>query len=198
MSRLIAAFSAFLVASCGVLFAEKWSLSAPYRVEIQGRGVPRVQESAPPVPVVIAGGCPFEGCQYGKWTAREPVQVYTRVNGPLLKRQVKKGERVNAVSGEIHAIPRKATVTKVYKTDQQQGINVGSVVYALYPLGEGAVAVWHDGETKKGSLDLGLQYESPLDQQPLRWSWWVRIQLPDGTIGWLKDPKDFDGMDRFS
>lgn len=60
------------------------------------------QQVAPPTPVVVPAGCPFEGCQYGKWTAREPAEIRSSINGP---------------AGEIRATPRKATVTKIYKTD---------------------------------------------------------------------------------
>jgi hypothetical protein len=146
----------------------------------------------------LPGSCPFEGCQYGRWTAREPAEVYSRINGPALKHLIKKGEQVSAVTGEIHAIPRKATVTKVYKTDQQQGINVGDTVYALCPTGEGGIAIWHAGKVARGSMDLTLQYESPLEDKPLQWTWWVKVRLPDGTTAWLKNPKNFAGMDRFA
>jgi hypothetical protein len=108
-----------------------------------------------------------------------------------------RGQAVTAASGEVWATPRKATVTKVYKTDTEQGINVGSVVYVLYPLGEGAVAVWHEGKVKEGSLDLNFHYDQPLE--PLHWTWWVRVGLPDGTAGWVKNPHQhpLQGMDRF-
>jgi len=151
----------------------------------------------PVSPFVVQGACPFEGCQYGTWTARAPVRLHAKVNGALLKRQIQKGERVMTLSGEVHAIPRKGTVTKVYKSDEEQGIHIGSIVYFLYPLGEGAAKVWHEGKAKDGSMDMALQFESA-DTVSKTWVWWVKVRMRDGTIGWLKNPSGFEGMDRFS
>jgi hypothetical protein len=90
------------------------------------------------------------------------------------------------VSGEIWATPRKATVIKVYKSDIEQGINLGSVVYLLYPPGEGAVAVWHEGKVKEGSIDLDFHFDQPL--KSLHWTWWVRVSFADGSSRWVKNP----------
>lgn len=151
----------------------------------------------PPAEVVAAGGCPFEGCQLGNWTARETVPIYDRPDGTVVG-QLPKGEAVAAMNAEVRAAPRRAVVTSTFETDQQQGIKVGSVVYVLYPLGEGAVAVWHEGQVKDGSIDLGLRLDTPSDSSPLQWTWWVRVALPDGNKGWLKNPQgQFDGMDAF-
>ena len=151
----------------------------------------------PPAEVVATGGCPFEGCRLGNWTAREAVPTYDRPDGTVVG-QLPKGEAVAAMNAEVRAAPRRAVVTNVFETDQQQGIKVGSVVYALYPLGEGAVAVWHEGRLKNGSIDLGLHFDTPIDANPLQWTWWVRVALPGGDMRWLKNPQgQFDGMDAF-
>jgi hypothetical protein len=49
--------------------------------------LPKIQKSASgqscaPVEVIAPGACPFEGCQYGKWTAREAVPIYSIPGGP--------------------------------------------------------------------------------------------------------------------
>jgi hypothetical protein len=112
--------------------------------------------------------------------------------------QLAKGDAVAAVSAEVRATPRRAVVTSVDGTDQQQGITVGSVVYVLYPLGEGALAVWHEGKVKDGSVDLGLRFDTPIESKPLEWTWWVRVTLPDGDRVWFKNPQgQLDGMDAF-
>lgn len=106
------------------------------------------------------------------------------------------GESVTALSAQVIATPQKGVVEKVYKTDEDQGLEVGSVVYALYPIGEGAVAVWHEGKVKRGSLDLTLRYDEPLAARPLEWTWRVQVRLADGRTGWIKNPqRQFDGMD---
>lgn len=174
---------------------------SPYALLPSPAALPKTQsnvsrQSLPPAPVIVPGACPFEGCQYGKWTAREAVPMYFRPGGPVLKEGIAGGQIVTAASGEVWATPQKATVIRTYKTDIQQGINVGSVVYPLYPVGEGAVAVWHQGKVKEGSMVLDVQYDQPVES--LHWTWWVRVILADGTTGWVKNPQHhFDGTDRY-
>lgn len=147
-------------------------------------------------PVVVSkGACPFEGCQYGGWIAREPFQAYSAIDGAPLREPFAAGTAVTAVSGEVHAKPSRAVVTRTYVTDNRAGIQVGSAVYPLYPLGEGAVAVWHDGQVKESSMDLQFEYATP--DGKLEWTWWVQVQLPDGRLVWVKNPQNFTGMDRF-
>ena len=162
-----------------------------------GASATNAAAGVPPAEVVTAGGCPFEGCQLGKWAARETVPTYDRPDGTVVGKLLK-GEAVAAMNAEVRAAPRRAVVTSTFETDQQQGIKVGSVVYALYPLGEGAVAVWHEGQVKDGSIDLGLRFDTPIDANALQWTWWVRVALPGGDMRWLKNPQgQFDGMDAF-
>jgi hypothetical protein len=146
--------------------------------------------------VIVSGVCPFEGCRLGAWTAREDVPLYTSPSGNLSPVKITRGQAVTAVEAEVSAAPRQGKVTRVYDTDSQAGIKVGDVAYGLYPIGEGAIAVWHDAKVKNGSLDLTLDYDEPLATRPLQWTWWVRVRLGDGTEGWLKHPLGkFDGMD---
>lgn len=152
-------------------------------------------ENLPPREIAQPGVCPFEGCQLGKWVAREVVPVYDGPNG-LVKLNIRPGETITALDAEVRAQPIRAVVTHVYRTDETQGIHVGDVVFALYPLGEGAIAVWHRGRVKEGSLDLALRFdETHEDGQLLRYTWWVLVKLKNGVTGWLKDPRRFDGMD---
>jgi len=88
------------------------------------------------------------------------------------------------------------TVVSVGSWDGKQGISTGDVVYALLPLGEGAVAVWQGGEIKRGSSDLSFQ--DPNYGRALRWTWWAQLQLGDGSTVWVRNPQGlFSGMDKF-
>lgn len=148
----------------------------------------------PPKEVIHQPACPFEGCQLGRWTAREPVAIYDEPAGSATERAVAEGQAVEALKAQVRAVPRRATVTAVYQTDEAQGIRLGGVVYALHPIGEGALAIWHEGAIKEGSLDLALRYDDAASA--LDWTWWVQVRLSDGTTAWLKDPqRKFDGMD---
>jgi len=69
--------------------------------------------------------------------------------------------------------------------------------------GEGIDKVWDKGETR----DDGEVYElfengSPKlrkywgeSQSKPQSTWWVKIKLPDGKIGWTKDTDNFGNMD---
>ncbi len=160
------------------------------------RPLPHATPDVPPAEVIVADACPFEGCRLGTWTARGATPVYRAPGDTSVASTVAAGATVTAVAGEVRATPRRATVTRVYSTDTAAGIDVGDIVYALYPIGEGALAVWHDGKVKNGSLDLTLAYDGPPVSPPLDWVWWVRVRLADGTHGWVSNPQGrFDGMD---
>lgn len=147
--------------------------------------------------VISPNACPFEGCQLGNWVAQQTVRVYDKIEGKVIK-QISVNETVNATYGEIRALPQKAIVTGTYKTDEEQGIKIGSIIYVLHPIGEGAVAVWKDGNIINGSLDLTYKYEDSIKSNNLHWTWWVKVLLNDGTNGWLKNPQgQFHGMDAF-
>jgi hypothetical protein len=151
---------------------------------------------SPPATVVSRGVCPFEGCQYGVWVVREPVAVYSAPDGAQLSTPLPAGATITAITGEVHSTPRRAIVTHTYASDERQGISVGDVVYPLYPLGEGAMAVWHRGTVKAGSLDLAFRYDDPNRRSD--WTWWVHARLAEGRVVWLRDPRGFSGMDALS
>lgn len=90
-------------------------------------------------------------------------------------------------------------VTNVSDWERQQGLRVGSVVGVLHPGGEGTVVVLFQDRIIESSMDLTLRYDRSPDVEPLQWSWWVRLRLPSGATGWVKDPqRQFDGLDQFS
>jgi hypothetical protein len=157
-----------------------------------------VADAAPPLKTIVSAGCPFEGCQYGKWTATHTTDIYSEPDGLRIDVSLASGDTIDAATGEIHSTPRRARVVTANDDDRAEGIVAGDIIYVLYPVGQGAMALWQNGLMKVGSLDLVVEYDPPLpkDQPPLKWTWWVKIKLPDGTIAWLKNPKNFRGMDK--
>jgi hypothetical protein len=154
--------------------------------------------AGPPPKTVVSAGCPFEGCQYGRWTATRATDLWAEPDGLKLDLELYPGDEIEATSGEIHSTPRRARVVTAGADDRAEGILAGDTLYVLYPVGEGAMAIWQNGFMKVGSLDLVVDYDPPVpkDQTPLNWAWWVKCKLADGTIAWLKNPKNFRGMDR--
>ncbi|MBM3781671.1 MAG: hypothetical protein FJW29_08360 [Acidobacteria bacterium] len=166
------------------------SAEGPYGSETMPR------PSAPPEQVLHSDACPFEGCQLGRWTAREPVTVYDHPDSTVTRTPLAAGQTVLALATEVRALPRAATITALGPDERAVGMNQGDQVLVLYPRGEGALVVVHKGTVRRASLDLTVRYVLPLEQAPLDYTWWVRVELPDRSIGWLRNPlRQFDGMD---
>ena len=155
-------------------------------------------DAGPPPETIVSAGCPFDGCQYGKWTATRVTDLYAEPDGLQIDLDLFPGDVVEATSGEIHSAPRRARVVTAGDDDRKQKIRVGEAIYVLYPMNEGALALWHNGVVKPGSRDLAVEYDPPVakDQSPLTWTWWVKARMVDGTVAWLKNPKNFRGMDK--
>lgn len=154
--------------------------------------------SQPPAEWVETGACPFEGCQYGRWTATRSVPLYDRPGGRRLQALLGTGDVVTAETGEVRAAPRRAVVAKTGPEDAANGLTQGAIVYALYPLGEGAVMVWKDGKAVATSLDVELRYDPPLPEGGLPYVWWAKVRLANGEVAWVKDASaDFTGTDQF-
>jgi hypothetical protein len=152
--------------------------------------------SAPPEQVLHSGACPFEGCQLGRWTARAAVPVYDHPDSTVTRVPLVAGQSVLALATEVRALPRAATITALGPDDRTLGLREGDMVQVLYPAGEGALVVVHKGAVHRTSLDLAVKFTVPLEQAPLDYTWWVRVELPDRSIGWLRNPvRQFDGMD---
>ena len=54
----------------------------------------------PALPKIDNGACPFEGCQFGAWTAMENVQLFSSwTEGRKPVAIISKGQRVTAITG---------------------------------------------------------------------------------------------------
>jgi hypothetical protein len=142
--------------------------------------------------------CPFECCQFGSWIAHQSVVLFESPNGKILKRKIKQGESINALTGEVHSIPLPVRVTHVYVTDEEQGIHVGDIAYILHGMGEVTVALLHNGQVIRSSMDLTYELLNNNGPKFPTSVWWVKIRLNEGSEAWIKDPRGFDGMDKCS
>jgi hypothetical protein len=148
--------------------------------------------------IINKGACPFECCQYGEWIALQQMNIdfFDSPNGKSVKEIIRKGEKIDALTGEVHSFPVAATVTNTYKTDEQQGIKINDKVYILHSIGEGAVALLHNGNIKKSSLDFRYELLNKSESKFPENTWWVKVRFKDGREGWIKEPSSFDGADR--
>ena len=59
---------------------------------------------APATNYIAKEACPFECCRFGAWTATATTELFDRPGGTQVA-QVAKGERVEALTGEVHLQP---------------------------------------------------------------------------------------------
>lgn len=156
--------------------------------------------SKPALPKVVENACPFEGCQFGKWTVREPVRMYSTwktKREPL--RSLSQGEAVTALTG-IH-ITFEPTEIRVTAPMPVYGLKPGDTVFGYMNIGEGYFSAWFNGywvEEFDGSGVEGYgcnRHCTAKLVKPGRSEWWVKLKAQDGTIGWTNDPDKFDGID---
>jgi len=172
--------------------APKQEFVAPFVVMAQPPAVPRVDFNA----------CPFEGCQFGKWTARKPVNVFsTWAAGRKVIARVKPGEKVKAITG-VNIVLQ---VGKgIFDRDVPMfGAKKGDFVYSYEYCGEGEQDIWTHGRFIKCtdpnfSWKPGEGCQEDCNGHYLelgKSEWWVRIRMKDGRTGWVRVTDDFDGTD---
>ncbi len=157
----------------------------------------------PALPKIDENACPFEGCQFGQWTAAEPVRLYsTWKSDRKLLRGVAKGERVEALTG-IHITFEPAEI-RVTAPMPQYGLKPGDTVFGYMNLGEGFFSAWFNGYWVEEFDGSGVQ--SPDGSgcrrnctatllKAARSEWWVKLKTRDGRMGWTKDADKFEGSD---
>jgi len=81
---------------------------------------------APPKVFVDPGACPFECCTYRQWTVTSDTALYDRPEGTKPVSNVRKGETVVAIDGEVRVIP-----TPMRVVFEHGDFRVGDRVYLL-------------------------------------------------------------------
>jgi hypothetical protein len=158
----------------------------------------------PTLPKIDEGACPFEGCQFGQWKARETAQLFSTWKAARkLIRKIAKGEAVTALTGiYITLEPSEIRVTAAIP---DYGLKPGDTVFGYMNIGEGFFNAWFNGywvdefdgsgiTTPDGSGCRGSKCNAKL-LKPTRGEWWVKIKTKDGAMGWTQDGNKFDGSD---
>jgi hypothetical protein len=156
----------------------------------------------PALPKIDENACPFEGCQFGAWTANDQVQLYSTWktdHKPFVT--VAKGEAVTAITGiYITFEPSEIQVTAPMPN---YGLKPGDTVFGYRNYGEGYFSAWFNGywvEQFDGSGVVdpygGCSRNCTAKLvKPGRVEWWVEIKTKGGTLGWTKETEKFDGKD---
>lgn len=157
---------------------------------------------SPPEFYISKNICPFECCTYGRWRAVESVDLKDAPNGKVIG-DVKEGEHVEAVTGEVHAKPGIMKVVVPHKQFKK-----GDTIYILHYIGEGYFKYWHQGKVGEEEFIfiLNLAEDDPLCKTPREdcWGqlqkaeesvWWVQMKNAGGTVGWTDHPELFGDKD---
>jgi hypothetical protein len=159
----------------------------------------------PVLPKIDYNACPFEGCQFGKWTARRRVVIYqTRAVRGRPVATLQKGEEVTALTGvNVTYEPSEFRVTAPIP---DYGLKPGDTILGYMYLGEGAFNAWFKGNWVE-TFDDGPSIEyGPFGSgcrpncnarllKPGRFEWWAEIKTKSGIVGWTKESNAFDGAD---
>lgn len=159
--------------------------------------------SQPPKIYIDKGACPFECCTYRDWTTRKEIQLMREPNGTQVVGTTKKGETVKALTGEVHVIPTPMEI--VFKHGK---FKVGERVFLLTYEGEGVQKVWSNGTISNEEVAFAYNmindYKNCMKPSEKCWgrisgkqdsTWWVKIQLKNGKVGWTKETDQFDNKD---
>src|SRR6266478_6263107 len=71
-------------------------------------------EQKPPNVYIDKGACPFECCTYREWVAHTDVTLLDSPNGKKVVGRIKRGEKVLALTGEVHSVPLRVTAKEDY------------------------------------------------------------------------------------
>jgi len=140
---------------------------------------------APPNPYIDKGACPFECCTYREWAARQEITLVDSPNGKKRVARIHKGEKVRALTGEVHSIPMRVVAQM---DDLDAKVKRGEVIYILHYVGEGAWQARHNGEL--------VVIENFSDKGPFPQStWWVKVKTKSGIVGWTISHGNFSNQD---
>lgn len=154
----------------------------------------------PTLPKIDEKACPFEGCQFGPWTATDQVQLFStwkKDRKPLVT--ISKSEAVTAITG-VHVTFEPSEI-KVTAPMPAYGLKLGDMIYGYMYKGEGVFSAWCNGywvEDFDGSGIAEAGCNRNCNARLLKdgsTEWWVEIKTNDGTTGWTKDTNKFAGKD---
>jgi hypothetical protein len=96
-----------------------------------------------------------------------------------------KGEKVQALAGEVHSVPLRMVAGQDHP---DAGVKRGDVIYILHYIGEGFWKVWHNGQL------IEIDNFSEKGSYP-QYTWWVKVKTTSGIVGWTASHGNFSNQD---
>jgi hypothetical protein len=143
-------------------------------------------DQRPPNVYIDKGACPFECCTFRQWVAHTDATLLDSPNGKKVVGRIKKGEKVLALTGEVHSVPLRVIAKHDYL---DAGVKAGDTIYVLYYDGEGYCRVWHNGNV----VDVA-DFDEERGAEP-KSTWWVKLKTRSGAIGWTVSHGNFGSQD---
>jgi len=194
---------AALLGACQVASAGEPEVRYPYRVE---------------------GVCPLECCDFGTWTARSDIPVFSAERTRIAPAfTIRKGEEFEAVTGAWWALapfivktkaaveiplatnlvpeaPDRAKLGPDWTTSETLSLPAGAQIHVLANLGEGAQVGLAAGRPVALDASLydapGSDYEIAKARPANATEWWIEVKSA-GRSGWFERGKyEIDGSDR--
>jgi hypothetical protein len=163
-------------------------------------------EPYPPENYVAKNACPFECCRFGHWSVIEDTTLYDRPGGATPVGRATKGDRIEALTGEVHLRPLPVRVR--FPSPYGFSAREGSLVFLLDYSGEGHGHAWLNGEILGTEIlsvhehcafpapDCWGEFVNPGDAGKQRDGvWWVQLKTRDGSVGWTREIGHFSDMD---
>ncbi|MZR63910.1 hypothetical protein [Alcanivorax sp. DP30] len=160
--------------------------------------------SGPPGEFVDEGVCPFECCEYGRWTAVQSVTVFDQVEGkPVAK--LHPDESVDALTGDVYiSEPGLVVVRRDYQSPESgRRYQAGDRMYVYTSQGEGFFRVWVDQAWLSEEITFLAGWDS-CEEDDSCWGevvrvpasrWWINVRQDNGQQGWVQDTDVFLGSD---
>ena len=159
------------------------------------------QERAPRA-LTDEGACPFECCQYGRWTTTKATPAFTSPGAKRAAFTIPVGTTVTALTGYVRTVGQPFVVTRPH-APYKSGDTL--MVYTYH--GEGMFSVWHRGKTLMEDLGFspygGTGGKRCTDKEhcwgtlsgELQSDWWVQVRLENGKTAWVLGSNGFQGQD---
>lgn len=151
---------------------------------------------APPTPYYDYGGCIGECCTYQTWTVSKTTALRrNHTDSSPVVGTAKNGQAVEALTGVV--ITSQAGKMQILEKPDDKRLECdlvlrpGDTIYSLYYLGEGYSMIWHRGQLHSCVVGEEKKFRLINDQES---EWWAKIMLPDKTIGWTKEIKNFTNV----
>ncbi len=138
------------------------------------------QLQRPKVPYIQHNVCPFECCQYGRWTAKSLLSAYQKESDDSeVAFIIKPGEEFTALGGNVHVMK----LGEIVLNKSFDEFTREDKVYILSYRGEGFYDLWYKGKVLNSSEKVwsnGVLMELP------EFVWWVLIKNEVGKQGWIR------------